>query len=167
MVPGAAPASGVAWVRRSRTLAGMATIRVEIQVPAAPEAVWADVSRLHTHVEWMADAEAIEFLSESREGVGTRMRVATRVGPFRTSDIMEFTAWDPPRLMAVSHQGLFTGRGQFRCEPSSGGTRFRWEEEIRFPWYLGGPIGAWVAAPVLAAIWRGNLRRLAGRFSSR
>ena len=142
----------------------MATIRVEIDLSAPPRVVWDDISRLATHVEWMADAESIDFLSGPREGVGTRMRVATRVGPFRTNDVMKVTAWEPPRLIAVSHQGLFTGEGQFLAEPSGTGTRFRWEETIHFPWYLGGPIGAWLARPVLTAIWRGNLRRLAGRF---
>ncbi|MBI5156953.1 MAG: SRPBCC family protein [Acidimicrobiia bacterium] len=145
----------------------MATIRVEVQLPVPPEVVWADISRLGTHAEWMADAESIEFLTESHEGTGTRIRVATRVGPFRTSDEMEFTAWEPPRLMAVSHQGLFTGEGRFVCEPTATGTRFRWEETIRFPWYLGGSIGAWIARPVLAAIWRRNLHRLAERLSAR
>jgi len=145
----------------------MPAIRVEIDLPVPPDAVWADISRLATHVEWMADAESIEFLTDARQGPGTRIRVATRIGPFRTADVMEFTAWDPPRLMAVSHQGLFTGEGRFVCESTATGSRFRWEEEIRFPWYLGGPVGAWMARPVLAAIWRRNLRRLAERFSAR
>jgi len=137
---------------------------VETDLPATPEAVWADISRLESHVEWMVDVESIEFLSATHRGPGTRMRVATRVGPFRTSDVMAFTAWEPPALLVVSHQGLFTGEGRFVLEPIDGGTRFRWEEDIRFPWYLGGPIGAWLARPVLAAIWRRNLRRLSARF---
>jgi hypothetical protein len=29
-----------------------------------------------------------------------------------------------------------------------------------FPWYLGGPLTALLAAPVLAAIWKRNLSRL-------
>lgn len=142
----------------------MARITVETFLAAPPESVWADLARLDTHVEWMADAERLDFESDRREGPGTRIRVATRLGPFRTSDVMTFTTWDPPREMAVSHQGLFTGEGRFRLDPVPGGTRFRWEETIRFPWYLGGPIGAIAARPVLAAVWRGNLRRLARRF---
>ena len=142
----------------------MAAIRVEIEIPAPPAAVWTDLAQLATHIEWMADAESIEFLSATRQGVGTRIKVATRLGPLHTTDLMEFTAWEPPRLMAVSHHGLFTGEGCFVCEPSGAGTRFRWEETIHFPWYLGGPVGAWLARPMLAATWRGNLRRLASRF---
>ncbi len=151
--------------------------------------MWADISNLASHVEWMGDANSIEFLSVQTGGPGTRMRVATRVGPFRTSDVIEVTGWDSPRVMAVSHgtaavgQGphaaeeagdggprpgrehrLFAGSGRFVLEPIDAGTRFRWEEDIRFPWYLGGPVGAWLARPVLGAIWRRNLRRLATRF---
>lgn len=142
----------------------MADVTVSVFIPAAPEAVWADLSHLESHAEWMADAEEIQFLGERRTGVGTRIAVATRVGPFRTNDVMEFTAWDPPRTMAVTHQGLFTGSGRFTLDPEAGGTRFAWSEQIRFPWFLGGPVGAWTARPILGAIWRRNLRRLAARF---
>ena len=126
--------------------------------------MWADLSRLESHIEWMADAKHVEFVTESHQGVGTRIRVATRIGPFRTSDLITVTAWDPSREMAVTHDGLFNGNGRFVLEPVAGGTRFLWQETIRFPWYLGGPLGALVARPVLAAVWRRNLRRLAARF---
>jgi hypothetical protein len=40
-------------------------------------------------------------------------------------------------------------------------TELTWEEELRFPWWLGGPVTGAVAAPVLRRVWAGNLRRLA------
>ena len=144
--------------------ARVARIAVSVEIPVSPAVVWADVSNLASHVEWMADAESIEFLSARTAGPGTRMHVATRVGPFRTSDVMEVTQWNPPRVMAVTHQGLFAGSGRFVLEPVDAGTRFRWEEDIRFPWYLGGAVSAWLARPVLRAVWRRNLRCLAARF---
>jgi hypothetical protein len=127
--------------------------------------VWRELEAVERHVEWMADAESAEFSGAQTRGVGTVLVVATRVGPFRTRDVIEFTQWDPPRLMGIAHRGLFTGTGSFRLEEHEGGTTLVWSESIRFPWYLGGPIGATVAGPVLRIIWRGNLRRFRERLA--
>lgn len=142
----------------------MANIRVEQFIPAPIQTVWDDISNLASHVEWMADAESITFLTDHREGAGTRMEVLTKVGPFSTTDVMEFTDWDPPHRMAIRHEGLVTGVGAFVLNESGDQTRFTWDEELTFPWYLGGPLVAFFAAPVLRAIWRRNLKKLAARF---
>jgi len=133
-------------------------------IDASPDIVWADIERLETHVEWMADAAAIEFGDDRRRGVGTTMRVLTTVGPLRTVDIIRVVGWDPPRSIAVTHEGLVTGKGEFILEPTPTGTRFVWAEDLSMPWYFGGPVGAALARPVLAAVWRRNLQRLAARF---
>ena len=143
----------------------MAHIQVSTNLPADPQAVWEDVHQLETHVEWMADAESIEFEDEQQRGVGTVMRVLTKVGPLQTTDVIRVVSWEPPRTIGVVHEGLVTGRGEFRIEPTSEGSRFVWDEELRMPWYFGGPVGAWFAAPVLRLVWKRNLARLARRFS--
>ncbi len=152
--------------RPLNTLAAMplpdVTVAVHLAVPI--EEVWDEAARLESHVEWMADAHAIEFVGDQRSGNGTRMIVETRLGPLRTKDVMDIVAWEPPHRIAVSHRGLFRGTGQFLLESHEGGTRFTWEESIRFPWFLGGPIGARIARPLLAAVWRRNLRRFRERF---
>ena len=56
--------------------------------------------------------------------------------------------------------GIVTGRGRFLLEPADAGTRFTWQEELMFPWWLGSGIGGRLAAPVLAAVWRRNLGNL-------
>jgi hypothetical protein len=67
--------------------------------------------------------------------------------------------------MGVEHHGLITGVGRFRLEDQShGGTTFIWEEDLSFPWWLGGRATAALARPLLALIWRRNLRRLAAMF---
>lgn len=140
-------------------------IVVSTEIPAPLELVWADIARLESHVEWMADAHAIEFRTEQRAGPGTRMDVETRLGPLRTRDLIEVVAWEPPTRMEVRHRGLFTGTGEFVLEPAGPeATRFTWREELRFPWYFAGPVGAFFAAPVLRWVWKRNLQMLAARF---
>ena len=142
----------------------MANVTVSVDLPVDPETVWEDVSQLETHVEWMADAESIEFQSEETSGVGVVMRVLTRVGPIRTADIIRVVSWEPSRAIGVIHEGLVTGMGEFRLEPIESGTRFTWHERLTLPWFLGGPLGSVAARPILAWVWKRNLRRLAGRF---
>jgi hypothetical protein len=113
----------------------------------------------------MADAESIVFLTDRRSGVGTRMEVATRVGPFRTRDVMQVVDWVEERSIGVEHQGLVTGSGAFRLDPiGPATTRFTWSETLTFPWYLGGPVSAWFARPVLRWIWNRNLERFRSLF---
>jgi uncharacterized protein YndB with AHSA1/START domain len=139
-------------------------IEVNTTIPAPVAEVWDDIARLDRHVEWMADAHSIEFLT-GREGAGTRMRVETRIGPLRTADVIEITSWEPPHRMAVRHQGAVSGEGEFLLEEADEGTtRFTWRETLELPWYFGGRLGAVVASPLLAAVWRRNLARLRDRF---
>ena len=65
--------------------------------------------------------------------------------------------------MGVRHDGLVTGDGRFTIAPLGDGSRsrFSWEEELTFPWWLAGPVGSAIGGPlVLKRIWQGNLRRL-------
>jgi hypothetical protein len=76
---------------------------------------------------------------------------------------MEITEWVPGKAMGVRHEGVVTGTGQFTLEPIDldRRTRFTWSEELFFPWWLGGPIGAFIGGKlVMKAIWRRNLRDL-------
>lgn len=138
----------------------MPGIRVSTTIPATPEAVWADVRDLASHVEWMADAEAIRFSSEQRSGVGTTFDCDTRVGPLHLTDRMEVTEWVEGEVIGVRHVGLVTGTGRFTLSAEGGGTRFTWEESLAIPWWLGGP----AAAVALRLVWVRNLRRLRQRF---
>ncbi len=138
----------------------MPSVTVSVDIKAPLGEVWEAAADLAGHGLWMADVESIEFDSEKRQGIGAVMRVVTRVGPFRTVDVMRVTAWEPHRRISVEHDGLFTGRGDFELSPVGGATRFTWSEDIHFPWRFGGPVGAAVARPILTLIWRRNLRRL-------
>ena len=123
--------------------------------------MWAAIEDIGSHVQWMADAEAIRFLGPQRRGVGTTFECDTRIGPLRTTDVMEITSWRTARRMGVRHTGMVTGEGAFTLRRARGGrTKFTWEERLRLPWWLGGPIASAAGAPVLSWVWRRNLRRL-------
>ena len=138
----------------------MAHIAVNRVVSMPHDRVWAAMADLGSHAEWMKDAEWIVFVHDQQRGKGTRMEVKTVVGPFRTIDVMEVVGWDEGRSIEVVHKGLITGRGTLQATPRGASTLVSWTETLVFPWWLGGGITAWLARPFLAALWRGNLRRL-------
>lgn len=145
----------------------MSRLRVSVIVDAPPSQVWEDLAEISSHVEWMRDAVEIRFTSPSTSGVGTTFDCRTRVGPIRLTDRMEITAWEPGKAMGVRHVGIVTGSGVIRLARRRGRrTKVTWSERLTFPWWMGGPIGAWFAVPVLRHVWRGSLRTLADRFSS-
>jgi uncharacterized protein YndB with AHSA1/START domain len=140
----------------------MSRIYVSTVIDATPERVWAVVEPIEHHVDWMADAVAIRFEGDQRRGVGTRFLCDTKVGPLRLTDRMEITEWQPGRAMGVRHTGLVTGTGRFTLDRAvGGGTLFAWEEDLVFPWWMGGPLaGAVGGNVVLKQVWRRNLREL-------
>ena len=141
----------------------MARITQSVDIAAPVDVVWKEAADLASHVEWMADAERIDFQTEQRSGTGTVMEVETVVGPLRTTDVMEVIDWEEQRSIGVKHAGLVTGSGHFRLSAIAGGTRFTWTEELTFPAHLGGPVTAFFAKPVLGLIWRRNLNGLKRR----
>lgn len=142
----------------------MPRLRVRRVVDGPPGAVWHHLANIADHVTWMADAVAIRFTGDRYRGVGTTFECETRLGPLRTNDRMEITEWAPGEAMGVRHRGLVRGTGRFTLRPAAGGgTELTWDEDLRFPWWLGGPVTARLAGPVLRRAWAGNLRRLAAR----
>jgi uncharacterized protein YndB with AHSA1/START domain len=136
-------------------------LRVGITIGASPAEVWRVIEPIEHHPDWMADAVSITFTTTTRTGVGTRFDCLTRVGPFRTTDRMSVTEWDPGRAMGIEHHGVVTGRGRFLLRRRRHRrTRFTWTEDLTFPWWMGGTVGAFAAKPVLRHVWRRNLRRL-------
>ncbi len=137
------------------------TIKVSTTINAPIKTVWNEVSRLEKHTKWMNDAEKIDFLSENNSGVGTKMKVLTKVGPIKLYDYMIVTEWVNEEKIAVDHTGIVSGKGKFRLEEiDENNTKFNWEETLKFPFYLGGSIGEFFGAPILKLIWKKNLKNL-------
>lgn len=143
----------------------MARIRVTTMLDAPPEVVWADLQDIASHPQWMADAVGIRFLTPRTSGAGTTFECDTKVGPFRLTDVMEITEWKPGKAMGVTHTGLVTGTGRFTLKKARGGrTQLQWKERLRYPVWMGGPVGALVSKPVLTWVWRRSMRNLQQRF---
>lgn len=141
----------------------MARITVSVEIDAPVERVWEVVEPVERHVDWMEDAVAILFLTEQTRGVGTTFDCKTKVGPIKLTDRMEITEWRPNEAMGVRHTGIVEGSGRFTLTPIDLGrrTRFEWSEDLRFPWYLGGPLAGWLGGSlVMRTIWKRNLRNL-------
>ena len=142
-------------------------LKVGITIAASPDAVWATIESIERHVDWMADAVSITFTSAQHRGVGTTFDCLTKVGPFKTVDRMAVTEWKPGEAMGIEHGGWVTGSGRFELRAKHGNrTRFTWTEELHFPWWMGGAVGAFAAKPVLRRIWRRNLAGLAALVAS-
>ena len=135
-------------------------IRVDVTIAAPPDAVWKVLEPVEDHVQWMADAESIAFVTEQRRGVGMEFDCLTKVGPIRLNDRMVITEWEPGRVMGIEHRGIVQGRGRFTIAATGDASRFTWTEQLRFPAWMGGPVGEMAAKPVLEALWRRNLQSL-------
>ena len=136
-------------------------IEVGVTIHAAPDVVWQTIEPVERHVDWMADAESITFTSPTTRGTGTSFDCLTRLGPFRTTDHIVITEWEPARVMGITHRGAVTGEGRFTLQPDGDdGTRFTWRERLRLPAWMGGRAGEVIAKPVLIKVWRRNLARL-------
>jgi len=134
-------------------------------IDATVDRVWDDIRHIDRHVEWMADAREIRITTQSVEGVGVTFECDTRVGPFHMTDQMEVTGWTEGRSMAVRHVGIVTGEGEFMITPvGDDAVEFAWTETLRFPWWMGGPVGGLLGGVVFRLIWIRNLRALRRRF---
>ncbi len=108
----------------------------------------------------MNDAAAISFLSTSTEGVGTSFTCLTKVGPFKTTDIMTITRWEEQKAMGVEHVGLVKGSGIFTITPNGNTSTITWKEQLTFPWWMLGGLGSYLASPILKIILKKNLQNL-------
>lgn len=139
----------------------MTSISIDVLIARPRHDVWEELRHIDRHVRWMSDALSIDFQTLQREGVGTTFDCVTKVGPLRTKDVMSVTRWDDEAVIGVTHHGLFTGHGEFLLTDEDGATRMTWHEDLIFPWWSAGPIGALLARPILRMIWRKNLSNLA------
>jgi len=136
-------------------------IEVSTTIHKPIEVVWGEVKIMKNHVNWMQDAAKIDFLSENEYGIDTKMKVLTKVGPFSLNDIITVTKWEEMKSLGVVHEGIVTGEGAFYLTKNDdNSTKFEWIEDLKAPYYLGGPIAEFFGGFVLKIIWKKNLMNL-------
>ncbi|HZP58517.1 MAG TPA: SRPBCC family protein [Dehalococcoidia bacterium] len=136
----------------------MARVEVIRHIRAPREAVWDVIADLERQAEWMVDVRALRITSAEKRGRGAVLEVtSTLFGLPVLHDVMEVTAWEPPRRVDVLHRGQFHGTGSFLLEPAEGGTTlFVWIEDVQ------PPLGR-LGEALFARLVRPHLERLFGR----
>ena len=123
--------------------------------------VWDEVKVMENHVNWMEDAVKIDILSDNNSGLHTKMNVLTKVGPISLNDIITVKEWKEKESIGVIHEGIVTGKGVFYLKKiDENKTKFKWVETLKFPFYLGGPVGEIFGGLILKLIWKKNLKNL-------
>jgi len=144
----------------------MSNIEVSIVINCSTSELWDYLKNIEDHVEWMADAYSIDFTSSQKSGEGTTFDCLTKIGPIKLNDKMTITEWVDEERMGVKHSGIVTGSGVFTIEKiSDQETFFSWQESLKFPWYMGGPVGALISKPILTWVWKRNLKELRKKFA--
>jgi uncharacterized protein YndB with AHSA1/START domain len=135
-------------------------LRMSVVVNAPLEETWAIVADIPLQLEWMAEMRDIRITTPGPTRVGTRGEATVRIGGISVTDPVEVTEFQPPNRYAIRHEGLFTGGGLITLEASADGqtTTVRWEETLIPP--LLPELGALAQAPILRAIFQGDLARL-------
>jgi hypothetical protein len=129
---------------------------------APPDRVWPVVVDWERQPRWIPDVAWVRVDGPARE-LGARMRVRTKVfGVPAITDVVRVTGWEPPSLVAVRHEGLVRGTGEWRLDPiAGGGTQFIWTEELRLPVPILGDVALWSYRPWQRAMFRRAIRNLA------
>jgi hypothetical protein len=120
------------------------------------------ISDIGTHARWQVDVRSVTFTSPNPRGVGAAYYCDTRLGPVAMRIPMEVIEWDEGRSIAVRYDGTLSGGGRISLRRRRRRrTQVTWSARLRFPWWLGGPVGATAAGQVLRVVWKKNLAALA------
>ena len=156
-----APESAAEMLLRATSTREDRSRQVGITIAAPPEVVWRVLEPIERHVDWMADAVSITFTSA---GAPRRRHQLRLRDPHRP--VPHDRPHDGHRMdTAARWESSITASSPVAAASRSAGARataprFTWTERLRFPWWMGGRIGALAAKPILRAVWRRNLRTL-------
>src|SRR4051795_13249410 len=114
-----------------------------VDVDATAEQAWTAVTDWRAQAAWMPMTR-VDVVGDAGNGMGTRLRAVSGLGPVAVVDEMEIDRWEPPHRCDVRHDGrVVRGRGVFLVEPiGAGRARVTWEEHLDgFAARAGAPVG--------------------------
>jgi hypothetical protein len=136
-------------------------IELEAELAGTPDVVWTLLTDWERQGDWMLEASDVEVVSTHRAGVGVEALATVRIAGISTRDRIRVDAWEPERHLGIAHLGWVRGRGDLRLEPAGARrTRIRWREELVGPWGVLGGIGLRAVRPLMARVFRRDLRAL-------
>jgi hypothetical protein len=157
------PGSPLRAVRAGRlTHARPVAVEMAQTVPGAPDVVWELITDWEHQDDWMLEASDFVVTSAHREGIGVEAEATIAIAGFTTRDVVRVVAWDPARHLAIEHAGWVSGRGDIHLtQLGKAVTHVYWREELRPPLGLLGALGLSALKPVMARVFRRDLRVLA------
>ncbi len=131
-----------------------------VVIDAPIERVWSVLADIEGQPRWMHDMKAVRILTDGPIGVGTIAEADVRIMGISVSDPVTITEFQPPTRFALSHDGMFKGRGVIDLEAGADGTTtiVRWDETLIPPVLPN--LGAAIGAPIFSSVFQADLERL-------
>ena len=146
----------------------MTTIEVSLTLPGPPEIVWELITDWEHQDDWMLEASDFVVIGDQREGVGVEAEATIQIGGLKTRDRVRVVGWEPNHRLAIQHLGWVSGVGEIFLTPlEDGHTYLFWREDLVAPLGLAGKVGMAAFKPLMARIFRRDLRVLAGLVRAR
>ncbi len=140
-------------------------MRVEktIEIVAPPEKIWPFLVEPDRVLQWYSTFRRFEYSGDVHSGVGTRLYIEEQaMGPVMKLNF-EATEWKENERLAlrmVSGTGVKSYEQQWSLEPTAGGSRFTFAEQVELPYGVLGKLLGLVGERMSAATVDKVLARL-------
>lgn len=144
------------------------TIELSETLPGPIQVAWELITDWENLGDWQLEARDFTVLSEQREGVGVEAEATVRIAGITTRDKVRITGWEPPKRLAIEHQGWVSGAGEMHLTPlGNARTHLFWREELTPPLGVLGAVGLTGFKPLMSRIFARDLRVLAALVRAR
>lgn len=131
-------------------------------MPGPPDVVWRLITDWEHQGDWMLEARDFVIVSEQREGVGVEAEASISIGGITTHDRVRVSRWEVEKVLGIDHLGWVSGGGEIFITPVGDMAHVFWRETLRPPMGVVGAVGLSLFKPLMAHIFRRDLRVLQG-----